>query len=97
MLKWVIRNKDTTGYYCKPEKKRQFSIAIYCYTDSLKDERNDMMHTILESDDMEGMKGTLVIAINVDRQHYPYSSLAFRNAPELFGNSLFKNKRLSIK
>jgi hypothetical protein len=55
-----------------------------------------MMHTILESDDMEGMKGTLVIAINVDRQHYPYSSLAFRNAPELF-ETLFKSKRLSIK
>lgn len=74
------------------EKKRQFSIAVYCYTDSLKDERNDMMHTILESDDMEGMKGTLVIAINVDRQHYPYSSLAFRNAPELFETPYLKTK-----
>ena len=66
------------------EKKRQFTIAVYCYPESLKEERDEMMSTILESEDMEGMKGTLVIAINVDRNHYPYSKLAFRSAPELF-------------
>lgn len=72
------------------EKKRQFTIAVYCYTDSLKDERNDMISDILYSDEMEGMKGTLVIAINVDQKHYPYSSLAFRISPELFENKYMR-------
>lgn len=74
------------------DKKRQFTIAVYCYTDRLKAQRNDVMSSILESDDMEGMKGTLVIAINVDQNHYPYSTLAFRSDPELFESSYLQIK-----
>lgn len=77
------------------EKNRQFAIAVYCYTDNLRDERDDIMSTILESDDMEGMRGTLVIAINVDRNHYPYSKLAFRTSPDLFETPYLRNKDTS--
>lgn len=77
------------------ETKRQFTIAIYCYTDNLKNERDDMMSDILYSKEMEGMKGALVIAINVNQKHYPYSSLAFRMSPELFENKYMRRNKKS--
>lgn len=77
------------------ETKRQFTIAVYCYTDNLKNERDDMMSDILYSKEMEGMKGALVIAINVDQKHYPYSSLAFRMSPELFENKYMRTNKKS--
>lgn len=77
------------------ETKRQFTIAVYCYTDNLKNERDDMMSDILYSKEMEGMKGALVIAINVDQKHYPYSSLGFRISPELFENKYMRANKKS--
>lgn len=68
------------------EKQRQFVIAGYCYHNHLNDARNGVMGDILYDKTMDGAKGKLVIALNIDKTHYPYSALGCRLSPELFDN-----------
>lgn len=73
------------------ETKRHFAISCYFYNDKFKNERDDIIGEILNDEDIKDFKGKLVIAINVDKQHYPYSVLGYKLSPELFENRFLKN------
>jgi len=72
------------------EKRRQFIIAGYCYHNNLKDARNDVMGDILYDKTMDGAKGKLVIARNIDKEDYPYSVLGCWLSSELFDNKYLR-------
>lgn len=72
------------------EKHRQFVIAGYSYHDHLKDARKDVIGDILYDKTMEGVKGKLVIAMNINKSHYPYSILGCWLSSELFDNKYLK-------
>jgi len=59
-------------------------LYAYPYLNSDTRERNLMMQDILSNDMPENTKGALLIAVNLDKQHYPYSALATKLSLELF-------------
>ncbi|WP_307531032.1 hypothetical protein [Pedobacter sp. W3I1] len=73
------------------DKERQFTIAGYSYYDRLREERDDIMGDILYDARMDGAKGKLVIGMNIDKPHYPYSVLGCWLSSELFENRYLKN------
>jgi len=72
------------------EEDRKFVIAGYCYHDHLKEARNEVMEDILYDKTMAGTKGKLVIAMNIDKMHYPYTVLGGWLSSELFDNKYLK-------
>jgi hypothetical protein len=77
------------------EENRRFMVAGYNFHDRLADERKNMMGDILEDERTSGAKGKIVIAINIDKDHYPYSSLGSWLASELFDNRFLKMVNIS--
>lgn len=75
------------------EKSRQFTIAGYGYHDRLKEERDNVMGDILYDENMKDSKGKLVIGMNVDKTHYPYSVLGCWLSSDLFDNRYLKMLR----
>ncbi len=63
---------------------RRFMLYAYPYLKIDTTERNLMMQDILTHDMPENTKGSLLIAVNLDKQHYPYSALATKLSSELF-------------
>lgn len=72
------------------DEKRRFFIAGYCYHDIYFDARNDVINDILDDESTMNAKGMLVIGLNIDKEHYPYSILGCRLAVELFDNKYLK-------
>ncbi|WP_314059215.1 hypothetical protein [Empedobacter brevis] len=68
------------------EEERRFSIFFYGYYDSQFEDRDTVINSILDEATEEDTKGILVIGINVDKNHYPYSVLASTLSPRLFEN-----------
>lgn len=66
------------------EEERQFYICGYCYQSQVRDERDTIMSNILSDSGMDQAKGKLVIGINIDEEHYPYSVLGCYLMSELF-------------
>lgn len=73
---------------------RRFMLFAYPYINTDVKERNLMIEDILTHDIPENTKGALLIAVNLDKQHYPYSALATRLSAELF-DSNFAAMRVS--
>lgn len=72
------------------EENRGFVVAGYCYHNHLKDSRIDVMGDILYHNNMNGSKGRLVIGMNIDKEHYPYSALGGWLSSQLFDNKYLK-------
>jgi len=72
------------------EEKRKFTIAGYGYHDRLKEERDGVMGDILYDDNMRDVKGKLVIGMNIDKTHYPYSVLGCWLSSDLFDTRYLK-------
>lgn len=72
------------------DDERRFFIAGYCYHDINFEARNDVIRDILDSESTKNAKGMLVIGINIDKEHYPYSILGCRLDAELFDNNFLK-------
>jgi hypothetical protein len=72
------------------EKERKFTIAGYCYHNHLREDRDDIMGDILYDKSMDDAKGKLVIGMNIDKLHYPYSVLGCWLSSELFDNKYLK-------
>ncbi|WP_343588200.1 hypothetical protein [Flavobacterium sp.] len=68
------------------DEKRRFYVVGYCYQDIYYDERNDVMNNILDMEATKDAKGMLVISMNIDKKHYPYSILGSHLSSELFDN-----------
>lgn len=68
------------------DEKRRFYVVGYCYQDIYYDERNDVMNNILDMEATKDVKGMLVISMNIDKKHYPYSILGSHLSSELFDN-----------
>jgi hypothetical protein len=68
------------------DEKRRFYVVGYCYQDIYYDERNDVMNNILDMESTKDAKGMLVISMNIDKKHYPYSILGSHLSSELFDN-----------
>jgi len=65
-------------------EERRYVIVGYPYTDELYFERNDMMADIISDEEKRNTKGMLVIGINIDKGHYPYSVLCSKLSSKLF-------------
>ena len=74
-----------------------FTIAGYGYHDHLKEERHAVMGDILYDENMNDAKGKLVIGINIDKTHYPYSVLGCWLSSDLFDNRYLKMLRKNDK
>ncbi len=66
---------------------RRFMLFAYPYINTDIKERNLMIEDILTHDIPENTKGVLLIAVNLDKQHYPYSALATKLSAELFDSN----------
>jgi hypothetical protein len=75
------------------EENRKFTIAGYGYHDRLKDERDGVMGDMLYNENMKDAKGKLVIGMNIDKTHYPYSVLGSWLSSDLFDNRYLKMLR----
>lgn len=76
---WII--------YGSPDNERQFFIAGYCYRDSVHSDRNDMFNDIFQDEITLSGKGKLILAINVDKDHYPYSAIASWISEQVFDSN----------
>lgn len=73
-------------------EERQFTIVCYGYRNSAIQDRDAIINDILDMSEVEDKKGILIIAVNVDKQHYPYSVLASTLSSELFENRYLRRK-----
>ncbi|HLP38941.1 hypothetical protein [Lacibacter sp.] len=76
---WVI--------FSSVNPNHRFMLYAYPYAKIDTAERNAIMQDILTHDMPDGTKGALLIAINIDKEHYPYSALAAKLNSELFDSS----------
>jgi hypothetical protein len=65
-------------------EKRKFIVVAYPYHDQYRSERDAMMGDMIEDLFKDSVKGLVVIAINIEKGHYPYSVMATRLQPLLF-------------
>lgn len=72
------------------EEKRRFYMAGYFYNEKYADQRNDVIEEILHLESVHDGKGMLVISMNIDKKHYPYSVLGSRLSIELFDSRYLK-------
>ena len=70
--------------------ERRFLIVGYLYTDEFFDERNAIIEDILHDEEKDNAKGILVLGINIDKAHYPYSVLAARLSSRLFDSEFLE-------
>lgn len=66
--------------------QRQFAVAAYPYKTKHKDARNRILNEIIANalNDNPNLKGMVIIGINTDKGHYPYSCLAGDLSVNLF-------------
>ncbi|MDD5022485.1 MAG: hypothetical protein PHR82_10225 [Endomicrobiaceae bacterium] len=64
--------------------ERRYSIIGYVYTTDDKEIRNNMIKTILHGESIDGIRGVVVIGIDLNRSDYPYSVLAGKLDNNLF-------------
>ncbi|ANH81185.1 hypothetical protein A8C56_09500 [Niabella ginsenosidivorans] len=86
MLKGIAEHPHNWILLETAEEDRQFVIAGYGYHNHLRKDRDDIIYDILDDKKANDAKGVVVIGMNVDKNHYPYSILGCRLAPELFDN-----------
>lgn len=77
----VHENWRIEGHTCAatlmPPKKKDDALAIYAFKDSAKDERLTRMENVASGIfEEEHVNRCLIIGINIDKMHYPYSSIA---------------------
>lgn len=73
---WIVGSTEN--------EQRKFIVVAYPYHDQYRDERNAMMGDMIEDLFNDNVKGLVVIAINIEKGHYPYSVMATTLQPLLF-------------
>lgn len=76
---WII--------YGSSDNDRQFFIAGYCYYDNVLDDRNAMFNDIFQDEITLSGKGKLILAVNVDKDQYPYSAIASWVSEKVFDSN----------
>ena len=82
--------KGTTGKphnwvnFLSGPPRRRYSIVGYLYTIEDKKLRNDIIATILNQESNNGVRGVVVIGVNLNRSDYPYSVMAGKLDTNLF-------------
>jgi hypothetical protein len=68
--------------------QRQFSIVGYPYQEKYLKERDNIFQEIIskELNDNPQIKGIVIIGLNLDLDHYPYSAIAYHLPSTLFDN-----------
>lgn len=88
-----LKNRILKGKVNKPinwvsflsgPERRKYIIAGYLYLSKEKEERNNEMLSILNSEDAVNTRGAVIIGFDVTRNDYPYSVLAGRSENNLF-------------
>ena len=73
---WII--------FSSANPKRRFVVIGYPYQDTQKNERNLMIGDMIFNEDKKGVKGSIVVALDLQKGHYPYSTIATKLSTELF-------------
>ena len=85
ILNGKAKNKHNWVVFSSANPKRNFIVAGFPYRNDIsKEERNEVMQSILAEADSLGTKGAVVIAINIIKGHYPYSALGSKQSSLLF-------------
>lgn len=79
----VDEKHNWVAFLSGPERRR-FLIIGYPYITYDKEERNNVMKSILDSEDAKNTRGAVIIGININRDDYPYSVLASWLTTDLF-------------
>lgn len=64
--------------------QRSFFIAAFPYINLDTNERNNVLAEIINSKEAEGVKGVIVIGVNIDSKDYPYSVIGGKWENDLF-------------
>lgn len=77
---WVVYRTDN--------RNRQYSFALYPYLDKHRDMRDEMIQEILdqEYEQNPAIKGSVVVGVNIEKKHYPYSIFCGYLSADLFDN-----------
>lgn len=72
-----VELKHNWMVFLTANRKRQFAIITYPYTEINIEERNKMFPEIIAQafDENNDLKGVVIIGVNIDKEHYPYSVL----------------------
>ncbi|TXJ27614.1 MAG: NERD domain-containing protein [Chitinophagaceae bacterium] len=65
-------------------EQRKFIMIVYPYLSKYRNERDGMMSDIIESNYKPNIKGIVILAINIEKAHYPYSVFCSTLSPQLF-------------
>lgn len=79
---WIIFNSSNP--------QRKFLVAAFPYLNTTISERNMMMESIFNDSDAGEVKGAVIIAVNLEKKHYPYSALGGKLSSVLF-DPIFSN------
>ncbi len=84
-----IKDKKTTYkhnwiIFSSANPQRRFVVIGYPYLNTEINDRNLMMEDMIFDEDKNELKGALIIAVNLEKNHYPYSAIATKLSAELF-------------
>lgn len=79
-----VEKKHNWVNFLSGPARRRYSIVGYPYAIENREERNNMMASILTSESKNGIRGAVVIGININRLDYPYSVLGGKLDTNLF-------------
>ena len=82
-------NRHNWVIFSSISPNRRFMLYGYPYVEIDIAERNAIMQDILTHDMPEGTNGALLIAVDIEKQHYPYSALATTLHSRLFSPDFF--------
>jgi len=79
-----VEKKHNWLFFSSGPEKRKFMIVGYPYINIDKEERNNIMMNIINSEEVTKTRGVVIIGFDVNRFDYPYSVLAGRLETSLF-------------
>jgi hypothetical protein len=88
----VEKKHNWVAFLSGPERRRYF-IGGYPYIITDKEERNNMVASILSSEETKNMRGSVVIAVDLNAPNYPYNVIAGKIDTDLFDILSSKNQK----
>lgn len=79
-----VKNKHNWISFLSGPKIRRYLIVGYPYITKNKEERNNVIQQIINSDEAKNVRGIIIIGVNIDTKDYPYSVLAGKLETNLF-------------
>lgn len=88
VLNGTAKQEHNWVVYRTANRDRQYSFVVYSYLNKDRDMRDEMIQEILdqEYEQNPAIKGSVVIGVNIEQKHCPYSILCGYLSADLFDN-----------